>query len=150
MFLLGARLNLKWLHSCSTLFTSVGSGRGEVLEEAPAHRTLPTYSSCLSSHNVHKQRAGFTVVLCLRSLQSGIHITYQHNLLRRGPPVLFPQLAVSYQHTHRHTLTAGAVEQDAGGQADRWCADNAVSLEQRTKALRAGQQIHLVESAGRT
>ena len=38
----------------------------------------------------------------------------------------------------------------AGWQADRWCADNAVSLEQRTKALRAGQEIHLAEmGAGR-
>lgn len=32
-----------------------------------------------------------------------------------------------------------------GWQADRWCADNAVSLEQRTKALRAAQEIHLAE-----
>lgn len=33
----------------------------------------------------------------------------------------------------------------AGWQADRWCADNAVSLEQCTKPLRAVQEIHLAE-----
>lgn len=38
----------------------------------------------------------------------------------------------------------------AGRQADRWCADNAVTLAQRTKALRAGWEIHLAEmEAGR-
>lgn len=50
--------------------------------------------------------------------------------------------------TPTHTLTVGTVDHDAGWQADRWCADNAVSLEQRTNALRAGQQIHLVERQG--
>lgn len=33
----------------------------------------------------------------------------------------------------------------AGWQTDRWCADNAVSLEQCTKPLRAVQEIHLAE-----
>lgn len=38
----------------------------------------------------------------------------------------------------------------AGWQADRWCKDNAGSLERCTKALRAGQEIHLAETgAGR-
>lgn len=43
------------------------------------------------------------------------------------------------------TLRADTEDHGAGWQADRWCADNAVSLERRTKALRAGQEIHLVE-----
>lgn len=34
-------------------------------------------------------------------------------------------------------------------QADRWCKDNALSLECCTKALRAGQKIHLVAGTGR-
>lgn len=52
--------------------------------------------------------------------------------------------------TLTRSLTLRTVGQGAGWQADRWCADNAVSLEQRTKALRAGQEIHLVEmGAGR-
>lgn len=34
--------------------------------------------------------------------------------------------------------------------ADRWCKDNALSLERCTKALRAGQEIHLAATgAGR-
>lgn len=37
------------------------------------------------------------------------------------------------------THTVETVDHDAGQQADRWCADNAVSLEQRTKALRVVQ-----------
>lgn len=37
------------------------------------------------------------------------------------------------------------MDRAAGCQTDRWCADNAVSLEQCTKALRAGQEIHLAE-----
>ncbi len=51
--------------------------------------------------------------------------------------------------THTHS-TYSSPHHGAGWQADRWCADNAVSLEQRTKALRAGREIHLVEmGAGR-
>lgn len=37
------------------------------------------------------------------------------------------------------------MDRAAGCQTGRWCADNAVSLEQCTKALRAGQEIHLAE-----
>lgn len=47
--------------------------------------------------------------------------------------------------TLTHALIVDTVDRAAGCQTDRWCADNAVSLEQCTKALRAGQEIHLAE-----
>lgn len=57
--------------------------------------------------------------------------------------------SLTLTHTHTYTVDHGAGWL-VGWQADRWCADNVVSLEQRTKALRAAQEIHLAEmGAGR-